>query len=55
MAVSISWGSFLRWPSLIRALLFEVDIRAPDFWMLPYGLGPSSHYFGIAKVDHLLD
>ena len=32
MAVSINWGSFFVGVLVIRALLFGVDIRAPDVW-----------------------
>ena len=35
MAVSLNWVSFLG-VFVIRALVFEVYTRAPDFWKLPH-------------------
>ena len=35
MSVSINWGPIFG-VRIIRALLFGVHIRAPDFWKLPH-------------------
>ena len=34
MAVPVNWGPFLLGVPIIRALLFGVFFRAPDFWKL---------------------
>ena len=38
MSVSITWVGLFVGVLTIRALLFGVSIRAPDFWKLPYSL-----------------
>ena len=37
-AASIIKGPFCVFVVVMRALLFEVYVRAPDFWELPYEL-----------------
>ena len=36
LAVSINWGGLFLGVLRIRALLFWIYIRAPDFWKLPF-------------------
>ena len=52
MAVSVNWGSFFLGVLIMKALLFGVYVRAPDFWKLHNSLARRATWMLVGLSNH---